>query len=588
MKKIKFLLLLLFLNLLNYNIFCQNVILNGDFENGNHQSAWDSPINAFQSDYTSDFFDYWRRADGNPGTIYHSPDWRYTDPNLTWLNYGRNYNYDTFYTSPGTTTNVAFGAPSGNGMLGMAPAELIQQGYNLSLLLNSLDGLINPKIRLRFKIRLSNRTNMDASTKLSFYLSKKKLKYKSIDNACANGNKFHEFSTDNYQYMSIYDDNNLLNKYPPGEWHQVEQLVTLPSNIEDYEWIAINLNTFENGNSNCGNNEYCCTNEYLYLDDVELIVGCEDTCSNTDGPMNVQLWGNLITSTNYTRITNLNNVSSLTFSVYALNGDLVYTNSVNCVNGIGHDIYWDGKSIGGANLANAYYKYVIKAKNDCFEKQYTGTIAKNQNYTGPITANFSQLCSNGPNVTPEPCCLTDEYLDYLILTGPINSSYIVKDNIWVCTNTPDFSDEVRILNNADILFQAGKKIELAEGFNTELGAKFIAQIESCDCQGCKIDNHDTNQNHSEIYKKDIKELPMELVDEIKLYPNPTNGVLNIDLNYSSSGNIELYSLDGKLVFAKEYINENKINIDLSNNKSGIYFIRLLFNGETITKKIIKE
>lgn len=582
MKKIKFLLIIIFFNLCN--LYSQNVIFNGGFEVGDHLTGHQAMFDQATLNHTADYLDNWIRAEGAIGEEFHTTDWRYSNNPGTVYNIGLPYNVDYIGNS-----SIYFDAASGYGMIGMAPAELIQQGYDVNKLKNLLDGLIKPKVTLKFKIRLTTSSikNFENSTKLSFYLSKKKLDYKS-NNTCANSNKYHEFSTYLYQFESIYNVDGLVNKFPSGSWHQVEQEILLPENYEDYDWLAINLNTFENGNKSCGDGSYCCTYEYVYLDDIELIVGCEDSCSKTDGPLNVQLWGNLITSSNYTRITNLNNVSSLTFKVYATNGDIVYTNSVNCINGIGHDIYWDGKSIGGSNLANEYYKYEIIARNDCYEKLYSGTIVKNQNYTGSIVSNFSQACENGPNITPEECCLIDEYLDNLTLIGTGNSNYIIKNNIWVCTNTPDYSDEVKILSNANILYQAGSQIVLAEGFNTELGANFLAQIEPCNCEGCKIDEAENDHLNHIIQKTSKKEITKDLDNEVNIYPNPTNGILNISLVNISNVNYELYALDGRLILNNEFKNVNEIKIDLSNNESGVYFLKLNINGEIISKKIIKE
>jgi photosystem II stability/assembly factor-like uncharacterized protein len=78
--------------------------------------------------------------------------------------------------------------------------------------------------------------------------------------------------------------------------------------------------------------------------------------------------------------------------------------------------------------------------------------------------------------------------------------------------------------------------------------------------------------------------------QIGLYPNPTNGVFNIEMDKTEPKTIEIYDLNGKRVFLKNnFINSGrKTTIDLSNVPSGIYFIKIETEGNTIIKRIIKN
>ena len=79
-----------------------------------------------------------------------------------------------------------------------------------------------------------------------------------------------------------------------------------------------------------------------------------------------------------------------------------------------------------------------------------------------------------------------------------------------------------------------------------------------------------------------------LLNEITIYPNPTNNILNI--NYGTSAveikSVQIHDLLGKIV----YQSQSKVEtIDLSNFKSGIYLLDITTesNGK-ITKKLIKN
>jgi len=77
-------------------------------------------------------------------------------------------------------------------------------------------------------------------------------------------------------------------------------------------------------------------------------------------------------------------------------------------------------------------------------------------------------------------------------------------------------------------------------------------------------------------------------DNIILSPNPSNGVFN--LYNPDMKNIELtvYSTIGQEVFRSTNSNIVNSKIDIQNNSSGIYFVKLKYDGMEVVKKIVKE
>lgn len=76
---------------------------------------------------------------------------------------------------------------------------------------------------------------------------------------------------------------------------------------------------------------------------------------------------------------------------------------------------------------------------------------------------------------------------------------------------------------------------------------------------------------------------------VKIYPNPTKGLLRIDIQNDSeiSGFIEIINNVGKTISKTSEISlENQL--DLSNQPNGVYVMRIIINGQTSTWKIIKE
>ncbi len=80
---------------------------------------------------------------------------------------------------------------------------------------------------------------------------------------------------------------------------------------------------------------------------------------------------------------------------------------------------------------------------------------------------------------------------------------------------------------------------------------------------------------------DIEKIEENL--EIHLFPNPTNGILNIATDFDFE-TYAIYDCFGKLIQNGNY----RLQIDLSNFENGIYLIQLASRNEFVVKKIIKN
>jgi hypothetical protein len=76
--------------------------------------------------------------------------------------------------------------------------------------------------------------------------------------------------------------------------------------------------------------------------------------------------------------------------------------------------------------------------------------------------------------------------------------------------------------------------------------------------------------------------------EIEIYPNPTNGILKIELPIDSKNyEIEIIDVTGKLMVARKQINNGVVTIQLANylKNDGIYFVKIKNENKVISKKI---
>lgn len=96
----------------------------------------------------------------------------------------------------------------------------------------------------------------------------------------------------------------------------------------------------------------------------------------------------------------------------------------------------------------------------------------------------------------------------------------------------------------------------------------------------------------DIYLQEY-EIPVEDVvaeTSIKIYPNPTKGMLRVDIenaDFTKQCQIDVYDGVGRKVAEEANLSESNI-INLSNKPSGTYIMRITLGSETTTWQIIKE
>lgn len=75
---------------------------------------------------------------------------------------------------------------------------------------------------------------------------------------------------------------------------------------------------------------------------------------------------------------------------------------------------------------------------------------------------------------------------------------------------------------------------------------------------------------------------------VNIFPNPVKNELNVQFGGTvDNGNIVIYDVTGKTVYAQHLSYTSKWNIDF-NNPSGVYIVEIEADGSTIRKKIVKE
>ena len=73
--------------------------------------------------------------------------------------------------------------------------------------------------------------------------------------------------------------------------------------------------------------------------------------------------------------------------------------------------------------------------------------------------------------------------------------------------------------------------------------------------------------------------------DFKIFPNPlTNGTeLNIEFSNAKKIQVELLNLMGQTIFSKQF---NQTNILIPNVMSGVYFVRINYENQVYTQKVL--
>lgn len=88
-------------------------------------------------------------------------------------------------------------------------------------------------------------------------------------------------------------------------------------------------------------------------------------------------------------------------------------------------------------------------------------------------------------------------------------------------------------------------------------------------------------------------LSNEAISDYRIFPNPTNGTLNVSFdlqNDYNSGTIRLFDLNGKLLLEhrETMLPQNQFQLDLNNIPTGVYLLRINVGEYMLTHKVIKS
>jgi hypothetical protein len=79
----------------------------------------------------------------------------------------------------------------------------------------------------------------------------------------------------------------------------------------------------------------------------------------------------------------------------------------------------------------------------------------------------------------------------------------------------------------------------------------------------------------------------ELMEQIEIFPNPTNGFIQINADLGGRKELTVMSISGQTVLKDSFLN-NKKTLDLSSLPAGMYLVKMTSKDGNVTQRIIKE
>lgn len=209
---------------------------------------------------------------------------------------------------------------------------------------------------------------------------------------------------------------------------------------------------------------------------------------------------------------------------------------------------------------------------EIFPKCDDNYLIQNKNYYFPLYAPNTQYGNH----------FSEQSMDYIHAGFNVGSSSTGTGNVLVG-------------DGAAIVYTAQNKITLSPGFKAETGSYFHALIDYCPNNDRAMYNMDTISSIEDTEEMDVLFLTetKELSNTISIIPNPNIGTFKISISNSKETitilSAKVYDILGKIVWEKENVLSNELNIDISSQPQGIYYCRVDTGiGNVETKKIIKQ
>ena len=255
--------------------------------------------------------------------------------------------------------------------------------------------------------------------------------------------------------------------------------------------------------------------------------------------------------------------------------------------------YW---TISQANIANfscvATFQYVPadvagdESNMYCFRVDPLPFTAYNKANTGAHTieahgiGSFSTFTGNRGSTAVPPA---------IHMVGDVNVAgqtlcFDAQQTLVIAGNGTTFT----VQSNGIVNLVAGEKISMLPGTKVYLGGYLHGYI-TTNGQYCTVPSNPVVINPGE--EKSSAPLAVESTGNgsVKIYPNPTTGRFTVEIGEKVVSNrivVETYGMTGGKIFSQEMAGEKKHEFSLDGRPMGVYFVKVIAEGEVSTTKLI--
>lgn len=139
-----------------------------------------------------------------------------------------------------------------------------------------------------------------------------------------------------------------------------------------------------------------------------------------------------------------------------------------------------------------------------------------------------------------------------------------------------------ITDYADVTYSSYNKISLRPPFSNRGGSVFHGRILSCQNSNVTTPSDGTacqNASENTTYSKNIGS------SKLSIFPNPTSGIVNISISDKVIDKVEVLDAIGNTILSVECDN-NEVSIDLTKFGTGVYFVKVTSESDTVVEKIV--
>ncbi len=150
---------------------------------------------------------------------------------------------------------------------------------------------------------------------------------------------------------------------------------------------------------------------------------------------------------------------------------------------------------------------------------------------------------------------------------------------WYADNYPNFAGDY---TSGEWQTKYRSLVDVADVMNNLSDVKFRVAFQ----QGVQFPQEGVGFDDVKIYNNPaLSVIENETDNNINIYPNPANNIVNISLNTDAT--IEIANINGQTLYYSIDKNKN-FSIDIANYKSGVYFVKIKTNNSIKVEKLIIE